>query len=68
MVATYPTCTIEPNLVHTFYVLGCECATCVNLKAQGNRDAQKTPLDVHCGRCRAKTGEPCETYGLHFGP
>ena len=32
MVATHPACTIEPDLVHTFYVPGCECATCVKLK------------------------------------
>ena len=56
MVATHPTCTIEPDLVHTFYVPGCECATCIKLKTQGDRDAQRTPLDVHCD---AKPGEEC---------
>ena len=59
MVATHPACTIEPDLVHTFYVPGCECATCVKLKTQGDRDAHRTPLDVHCGRCNARPGEEC---------
>ena len=56
MVATHPACTIEPDLVHAFYVPGCECATCVKLKTQGDRDAHRTPLDV---RCDAKPGEGC---------
>ena len=59
MVATHPACTIEPDLVHAFYVPGCECATCVKLKTQGDRDTHRTPLDVRCGRCDAKPGEGC---------
>ena len=59
MVATHPACTIEPDLVHAFYVPGCECTTCVKLKTQGDRDAHQTPLDVRCGRCDAKPGEGC---------
>ena len=63
IVAVHPDCTIEPESVHTFYVPGCGCAHCAGAKAQGDRDAQRTPLDVHCGRCGAKPGEPCESTG-----
>ena len=59
MVATHSDCSIEPDLQHTFYVPGCACATCVELKAQGDWDAQRSIEDVHCGRCDAKPGEPC---------
>ena len=64
LVVVHPTCTIEPDLRHTFYVPCCGCANCARLKAQGDRDAERTPRDVHCGRCGAKPGEPCESTGF----
>lgn len=43
LVVVHPTCTIVPDLRHTFYVPCCGCANCAQLKAQGDRDAERTP-------------------------
>ena len=65
MVATHPACTIEPDLVHTFYVPGCECAICVKLRCQGRRENVTVQT---CGDLRAirplTEGQPSTEFAL----